>query len=147
MNLPRVVRMTFAYVVENLSENITLEHLAEHCKTNKYTYIRSFRGISGMTPIKWIWELRVYTAAFLIKNYPQCALTDIAFACGFKSSSHFSRSFRQCFGCSPLAYRKASISNNVKHSADLILSSHEKTGELPVELLAALKEMREVSGF
>ena len=35
---------------------------------------------------------------------------DIAFAHGFRSQSHFSRAFRQKFGCSPNQLRKAGLS-------------------------------------
>lgn len=37
-------------------------------------------------------------------------ISDIAFAHGFQSQSHFSRAFRQKFGCSPNQLRKAGLS-------------------------------------
>jgi transcriptional regulator GlxA family with amidase domain len=55
-----------------------------------------------------IWEERVNRAARLLAA-PEAAdrsVTDIAFACGFKDSSHFGRVFAARMGTAPARWRK-----------------------------------------
>jgi AraC-like DNA-binding protein len=62
----------------------------------------------GRTVMSRIWEERVNRAARLLAA-PQTAdrsVTDIAFACGFKDSSHFGRVFAARKGATPARWRK-----------------------------------------
>jgi AraC-like DNA-binding protein len=62
----------------------------------------------GHTVMSRIWEERVNRAARLLAA-PQMAdrsVTDIAFACGFKDSSHFGRVFAARKGTAPARWRK-----------------------------------------
>ena len=55
-----------------------------------------------------VWEERVNRAARLLAA-PETAdrpVTDIAFACGFKDSSHFSRVFAARNGAAPARWRR-----------------------------------------
>ncbi|MGE3290602.1 MAG: GlxA family transcriptional regulator [Geminicoccaceae bacterium] len=49
-------------------------------------------------------KLRLAQAARLLRQSP-LSLAQIAFATGFSSASHFSRAFREAFGCPPGAWR------------------------------------------
>jgi AraC family transcriptional regulator, positive regulator of tynA and feaB len=55
----------------------------------------------------WIWERRLTQAHRLLSD-PACAalaVAMIAYRCGFTNQAHFSRRFRQRFGCSPSEFR------------------------------------------
>jgi AraC family transcriptional activator of tynA and feaB len=61
----------------------------------------------GLSVDGWIWERRL-TKAYKLLSDPACAglaIAIIAYRCGFSSQAHFSRRFRQRFGCSPTERR------------------------------------------
>jgi AraC-like DNA-binding protein len=62
----------------------------------------------GASPMDRVWEERVGRAARLLAA-PATAdrsVTDIAFACGFNDSSHFTRAFAARMGVTPLRWRR-----------------------------------------
>jgi AraC-like DNA-binding protein len=63
---------------------------------------RLFRS-SGMTVREHLQEMRLDQANRLLRPGQRAGLsiTEVAYACGFRSSQDFSRAFRQRFGCTP----------------------------------------------
>jgi AraC-like DNA-binding protein len=61
----------------------------------------------GMTFGKFVLDARLEACRKRILGSPDEPISGIAFAHGFQSQSHFSRAFRQKFGCSPNQLRKA----------------------------------------
>lgn len=76
----------------------------------RYIY-RAFEA-ECLTPSDYIWDLRLQRAAAQLREAGGYAgeISEIAFALGFSSSAHFSRSFRHRYGVSPTQWRKARIS-------------------------------------
>lgn len=70
-------------------------------------YLHSVFRSEGASPLRWIVAQRLQRSARLLADpfHGHLSITDIAFAVGFKDASHFSRSFRACYGVSPRAYR------------------------------------------
>lgn len=66
---------------------------------------------NGDAVMRWLWEARLNRAKELLA-YPICpahptiGITDIAQACGFKTTAHFSPRFKKRFGMTPNEYRK-----------------------------------------
>ena len=56
-----------------------------------------------MTPSEMIRDLRLTHAASLLENRVG-NVSEVAYATGFKSLSHFSRSFTTKFGCKPTVF-------------------------------------------
>ena len=48
---------------------------------------------------------RIHTAKFLLGAEPETPIAEIALRCGFRSTPHFSRTFREIVGCSPTEAR------------------------------------------
>ncbi|MET2831188.1 GlxA family transcriptional regulator [Mesorhizobium shangrilense] len=65
---------------------------------------RLFERYMNTSPKKYIMDLRLHRARNLIVQSEQ-ALTDIAMACGFVSTSHFSKVYREHFGNTPGSQR------------------------------------------
>jgi AraC family transcriptional activator of tynA and feaB len=61
------------------------------------------------TLMKWVWNQRLARARADLSTPARRdrSIGDIAFACGFIDSAHFSRSFKGAFGASPRAFRQA----------------------------------------
>ena len=61
---------------------------------------RLFGRYLNCSPKKFQLDIRLQKARHLLLQ-TEMPITEVAFACGFKSSGHFSRSYRSHFGCSP----------------------------------------------
>ena len=73
---------------------------------SRFHFCRSFQRAVGAPPVKWLWTLRTLLAAEFIDLDPKWSLTDVAFACGFNSSAHFSRAFKSRYGIAPRELRE-----------------------------------------
>ena len=62
-------------------------------------------SITGLTPVAYVLQVRLNYARHMIST-DNSPMSVIATKCGFQNLSHFSKSFKQQFGVSPLQYRK-----------------------------------------
>lgn len=71
-------------------------------------YIRNrFKLKTGKTPIRFLTEIRIKHACYLIEIYKKdCSLVKIAEQCGFVDYIYFSKRFKQVIGVSPNQYKK-----------------------------------------
>ncbi|WPN96683.1 AraC family transcriptional regulator [Pseudomonas sp. MUP55] len=94
------------HMVENISEEITLEDLEKVCGKSRFDICRMFNLFYNVTPIKWMWKVRLALAKEFILLAPEWSLTDISYACGFSSLPHFSRSFSKTYNETPLKLKQ-----------------------------------------
>jgi AraC family transcriptional regulator len=81
-----------------------LAELAEAAGISRYHFLRTFKGLTGVTPHRWLLRARLRDAArrLTVTKEP---VTEIALDVGFEDLSNFIRSFRAEFGVSPGRYR------------------------------------------
>ena len=105
-NLDYVGRINRAvdYVTRNLSEPLPLEEVAKAACFSPYHFHRIFHGLMGETLAAFVKRIRLERAVYLLSHREGARLTDIALACGFSSSSDFSRSFRAQYGVPPSVF-------------------------------------------
>ncbi|MBU9824009.1 helix-turn-helix transcriptional regulator [Rahnella perminowiae] len=94
------------FMLENISDEITLEDLEKICGKTRFDICRVFKHFYDVTPIKWMWKVRLALAREFIHLAPEWSLTDISYACGFSSLPHFSRSFSKTYNESPLKFKQ-----------------------------------------
>jgi len=94
------------YIRLHKDEAISLSSLAEHFFVSPGHLARRFRHEVGMTVHEYILSERLSEAKRLLATQRDLSITEIAMRVGFLSVSHFSRTFHQHVGHSPLAYRK-----------------------------------------
>lgn len=90
---------------ENFSYNLKLEGFATLCAKSISTFKRDFKTIYKTSPAKWLLEKRLSHAHHLIVNMGK-TVAEASFESGFENVSHFSRSFRNRFGKSPVALKQ-----------------------------------------
>jgi len=102
-NLDYVDRVNRAvdYVTQNLAAPLRLEDVADVACFSPYHFHRIFRALMGETLAAFVKRIRLERAVYLLSHRGGSSLTEIALACGFTSSSDFSRSFRAHYGVSP----------------------------------------------
>jgi AraC family transcriptional regulator len=81
-----------------------LAELARLAGLSRYHFLRTFKGVTGITPHQWLLRARLRDAAQRLVT-SRDAVTDIALDVGFDDLSNFIRSFRAEFGVSPRRYR------------------------------------------
>lgn len=94
------------YIEEHLSEEISIQQLAEAAHFSTFHFQRLYKALQSETPYDTIQRLRLQKAVFLFRHYPKRSVADIAFECGFASLENFSRQFKKRFGHSPTAFRR-----------------------------------------
>lgn len=94
------------YIDTNLAEDLSLPELAQVLHLNPHYFTSLFKQSMGMSAYQYVITRRIETAKRLLKqqNLP---IIEVAQCVGFKSSSHFSNTFRKYTGVKPSAYRRA----------------------------------------
>jgi AraC-like DNA-binding protein len=87
----------------------TLSRLARDAGLTPYHFLRTFRGVTGVTPHQFILRTRLREAAACMVE-GDVNILEIALECGFGDVSNFNRAFRAEFGVTPSAYRSTSRS-------------------------------------
>ena len=93
-----------AIMDETIEDPITPSQIAERLGISTRQLERLFGRYLNSTPKHYFMEKRLLRAQNLLVQTEQ-SITEIAMACGFQSTSHFSKVFRGHFGKSPLSHR------------------------------------------
>lgn len=89
----------------NFSHNLSLEEFARLCHRSLSSFKRDFKRHFSVSPGKWLLTRRLEYSTLLLRS-SDLNITEIAFECGFEDVSHFSKSFKEKFGRSPINFRK-----------------------------------------
>lgn len=105
-NLDYVDRVNRAidHITNNLASPLKLEDVARVACFSPYHFHRIFRALMGETLATFVKRVRLERAVYLLSHRQGDSLTQIALACGFSSSSEFSRSFRSHYGVPPRVF-------------------------------------------
>lgn len=84
---------------------LDVNFLAEQLYMSNSTLYRKIKGITGLSPVSFIRNVRLkYAYRELSKG--EMSITDIAYNCGFSTPSYFSTCFKTEFGISPMQLKK-----------------------------------------
>ena len=98
------VNRAIDHILRNLEQPLSLETVARVACFSPFHFHRVFRLLLGETLKQFVKRLRLERALSMLSHARRRPLTDIALACGFASSSDFSRSFKQRYGVPPSAF-------------------------------------------
>lgn len=88
-----------SHINGHLTEDITIDGLAEQFYTSRYYLMHSFKEQTGYTIGSYLSTKRLLFARELILS--GMSMTEACFACGFKNYSTFSRAYKKQFHQSP----------------------------------------------
>ena len=107
--VPRLSRREFVRAYEFMracrKEDFRLQHLCRFLGTSQERFTRLFLATTGQTPASFYNRLLLDRARDLLRN-PKLSIKEIGYDLGFKTSSHFTASFRREFQISPLEFRQ-----------------------------------------
>lgn len=94
-----------SYMHSNYPEPLTIEMLAEKTGYSTAHFSRLFKNETGLSPMDFFINIRLNSSKSMLME-GNLSVTEIAFRCGFNSSSHFTTSFKNRFSMPPSEYKK-----------------------------------------
>jgi len=98
------VNLAIDYIAGHLADPLRLRDLARAARLSPFHFHRVFQALVGSTPADFVRRLRLERALGRLSHPRPPSLTAIALACGFSSSSDFSRCFKRRFGVPPSSF-------------------------------------------
>lgn len=94
------ISATMRHMETHLEQKISMEQLADMASMSLSAFHRSFRDVTGETPLQYLKQLRLSTARNLIAFHGKPAYV-AAHSVGYESANQFSRDFKRYFGLPP----------------------------------------------
>lgn len=101
---PHNIHKVLIYLHHHYREPVTLQAVAEHVALSPNYFSACFRAATGETYQRYLQSLRLRFAKSLLAASP-LPVTDVCYASGFQTLSHFERAFKREFGRSPTTWR------------------------------------------
>ncbi len=102
---PPAITRAKQFIKEHQADEISLGDVAKAVNTSTFYFCKMFKKATGLNFTDYLSRVRVEKARNLLLN-PNLRISEIAFASGFQSLSHFNRVFRRIAGESPTRYRE-----------------------------------------
>ena len=88
-----------------LDTDLSIEQMAAELKISPYYFSRLFRASFGVSPHRYVLQLRLGRASRMLLRDGQRPIADIALMNGFSSQAHFTSAFKRHMGDSPARWR------------------------------------------
>ena len=105
-NLQESVKKAVKYIETYYSGNITIKDICDAIYISPSHLQKTFLKHMGITPYQYIMVCRHKKAKTMLET-TGISVEEIAAQCGYVNKAHFSTTFKQKEGMSPLAYRKS----------------------------------------
>jgi len=107
----RRVTQAVRRIERDLTAGLDLASLARDAGLSPYHFLRTFQGLTGVTPHQFVLRRRLREAALRLASFRLASerekVLDIALDCGFRDLSNFNHAFRAEFGVSPRHFRRS----------------------------------------
>ncbi len=92
--------MAMQVMENNIEDPLRPDEIAEIVRLSTRQLERLFAKYLNISPKRYYLSIRLDKARNLLRQ-TDMSVTDVCVACGFRSLSHFSKSYRACYGISP----------------------------------------------
>jgi transcriptional regulator GlxA family with amidase domain len=100
----RQVQRAQQWLFHHFAERVEVEAVARRVGLSPRTFARRFRAATGVTPIRYLHQLRMNAARHLLEGRG-ASLQEVSQEVGYEDVTFFRRLFRRHTGESPSAYR------------------------------------------
>lgn len=125
----KAVHAAITYMAENLGSDITVDVVAQKMRYSKFHASRVFNRVVGMTPGRYLAEMRLRHAARVFAAVPGVSVIDTATLVGYTSIGTFSTRFTTFFGVSPTQYRQSRCRCGAFDSYELVADKDHSFSE------------------
>lgn len=105
--------------------DLNLDEVADAVGLSKYHLCREFNHLYGISPGKYLANLRLQKSCALLLQSHQHTIAEIASMVGFSNDNYFCKVFRKAFGTTPTQYR---LQNQ---NYDLVRVLHDSHSRVP----------------
>jgi AraC-like DNA-binding protein len=105
MDYLEIVQKSLCYIEDNLTNNLSLNHLAGQAFLSTFYYHRIFQSVVGIPVMEHVRKRRLAHSSFYLIN-ADSSIINIAMRYQFNSQDVFIRAFKRYYGVSPSRYRK-----------------------------------------
>jgi AraC-like DNA-binding protein/ligand-binding sensor protein len=102
---PPLVRRAKAYIAGHQADPVDLGEVAKAMHVSTFYFCKLFKKATGLTFTDYLGRVRIEKAKGLLLN-PHLRVSEIAYAVGFQSLTHFNRVFHKLTGQSPTRFRE-----------------------------------------
>jgi len=108
----KLIQNAQEWINQHMHETFTIRELSKVIATSERTLVRQFKEVLAITPLKYVQNLRINTAKYLLET-SDLNLDRIIEKVGYKDRSTFSKLFSQHTGMPPMSYRRqfANVAN------------------------------------
>lgn len=96
------------YIDRNYPSSLTLELLAEVCHGSPSHLHRTFKRVTGITPVEYIQHIRIHHAKELLVTTDK-AIAEVGSCVGLSNPSYFITLFKKRSGYTPASYRQLQL--------------------------------------
>lgn len=89
----------------NISENWTIENMANSAGVGLTRFTHHCKQITNLTPMQYLTYKRIEKAKILLIENNNFTITQVAYSCGFTTSQYFATVFKKHENCTPNEYR------------------------------------------
>lgn len=100
------MKEALSFIEQNYQNDISIEDIASFCGLNRNYFGKIFRNTMGKTPQEFLLSYRMAKAAQLLKE-TTLSIAAISSMVSYQNPLHFSRAFKNIYGCSPRQYRQS----------------------------------------
>ena len=94
------VARAIGYIRQNYRNGLSVPEVAQVVAMSDSSFYQKFKTVTGTTPLQYQKALRLTEAKDLLTS-EKVQVSDVAFAVGYESPSHFSKDYKRHFGLSP----------------------------------------------
>lgn len=117
------------YMLDNISTNISIEHLTKYSRLNRMSLNRLFKTHYGISPMQYFIGLKIELAKKYLRedNYNISQISELL---GYSSIHYFSLQFKKITGMSPSEYSSSIKAMSPLDRVNIKFSTPKQKGEL-----------------
>ncbi|MEO9653931.1 GlxA family transcriptional regulator [Marinomonas sp.] len=105
-NIPECIKEAITLMENNIEDILTIDEITQLVGISRRQIERLFKSNIGVTPARYYMEQRLTRARQLLQQ-SRLSILQVAIACGFVCTAHFSRTFHRFFNQSPTEVRNS----------------------------------------
>ena len=110
----RSVKFFLNELEKNLSENWTIELMAQSAGVGLTRFTHHCKQLTNLTPMRYLTIKRLEMSKKIFQENKNLTIAEVAYMCGFTSSQYFATVFKKHEKCSPNEYRVKFVNEDIQ---------------------------------